>query len=268
MVQPSNPNNEMVNELLSHLTTTIAETQSPLRHFKGRLANILGDQGTSQRDGRAYLTLHFHFDRLTVWQSEYNFPWGTAILNFNWSDPSKSPSPASPLGMFLMGIDRLLLKTDTKVTDLIGHELEIKFTPNHKARRRNETTEQWDDVSLEAFEIIGIDNRRDPKHLPGGVAPAQPTQATAPESVPYPVVTGTLPWEVATDTAVSVDTLLARLANGKQASEFALAALTSPEVQALPNVYNLITTNHLPVLQKLVDGKFLRRDDNLVYHLL
>lgn len=134
--------------------------QSPLRHFKGRLDNIITEMRTFASGNKQYHNLNF--SEINVIETVEPYPFPIAQLAFPSSDRKKS-------GWGVLGQSGLkFLAAAEDVAALQGTILELKMTPGHMMWNRDVGSE----TPRECWEIVGAERE-------GGVATPTPGQPAA-----------------------------------------------------------------------------------------
>lgn len=217
-------------EVASLLTSTkinlVEGGANPLKHFRGKLADIRGRQ--IERDGRSYTNLRFMFDQLEVLKSDAAHPWGNGEIMVPMpGDTSKGIATTTALGILLRNVPEYL--GEVYMSDLIGKPMEILWTEGHKVRRMLEG--KWTDTEIGAYEIVGISNRV--------ITTSTPVQSNVPATA-------------VTDPTRVLQAHMASLANGRNVSEFQKAALVDGKVKSEPGMLNAVIASPSAVLQGLV----------------
>src|SRR3990167_7282439 len=145
--------------ILESLTVDTNEAQSPLRDFEGDLFNYkVSTANITNADGtvRSSVKVEFQFKNVVVNKSVVPYPHKTASLTFN-----QSKSASSAWGIFLAGA-REIFGAGTQLSKLLNRRMWIVFTPEHLTRRQNTQTGEWEDIKIEAFDIMEIDGQKRP----------------------------------------------------------------------------------------------------------
>ena len=261
---------EQESALLDGMVTAVRESQSPLRCFRGRLAKIV-PRLEPARDGSGQMLTRAVFswgDKFEVCRagsicgdpacvgSVVPYPWQTAELSFSWGRAGQELSSTSAAGILAESINAITGKPGTRVRETVGQLWHVKFTGGHTMRRLNLQTNTWDNTEGEAYVCISLDGKVAAKPADGSTpAVAQQLPATLPGTTPA-AATGV--WDE--------DTYLVGLADGKTQAQFNRAAFTDNKVKADSDLLSKLAVSSEPVLQALVIGGLLAKDDAGIFH--
>jgi hypothetical protein len=237
--------------LLNQMTHEVQGTQSPLKHFIGRLVAI--PVGQSQRPGNAgetrnVLELTYMFAELDVKLSSTPYPFPTAELKFYLNNPSESPQPTTRPGIWLGSIGDIL-GTQAKIPDAIGKMIEVMWTDGHDMRRMA-SPGVFETYEGSAWTVVSIDGKR----AEGAAAVAVTnTPAVAVQNTPEPEI-------------VDTDTMLVRLADGQNHTSFMGGIIGSETLKADEAAYTaMLADNGSTVINRLIaEGKLV--NDEGIYH--
>jgi len=243
---------------LSGFKVETTESASPLRHFKGNLLPLEIYLRTYP-DGTSGHQIKLKFTDLEVILA--TTPWDVDIGELSFAKNSDTVSPNSALGILLDSIIAISGSGHT-LADFVGNRLEIKFTPGHSVRRPPsseakalDANAQWQDVNIDAYEVISIDGR---VKSSGGNATSDSVTTN------QPMVNSAIG-----TASTNLDPLLAIIANDKGQREFQEVALANIQVQADGVLFNQLMNSPELVLAGLVAKEMLEaREENgsVTYH--
>lgn len=226
MVQPLTPEEKT---MLDSLSLESRSARSPLKHFKGRLAGIGHKEVASNFPGsnnRNQLEIKLKFDEMEVYEASPPYPWKTGELTFIVGSQA--------WGILGASLTRHM-GPQTKFTDAYGRTMTVKLTPDHKVNRRDEKSNTWNEVAIEAFEIVSIDG----------------TAVSASTHTPQ----------------VSMDDVLTLLADGVNADGFETRIYQDPRVKGNTSLLGQLSqTGVIPILTALEQKGLIAKDASGVYH--
>ena len=236
MTQQSFNPDDVTKQLLEQMTLdTTAGFLSPLRHFTGTLVNIKSRYQQSRTSNNTMVILTFQFGqpnfRVMAAAQPYQHP--TGELEFVVFDPSNIRDN-SPTGVLLGSAKKCLNdQSGFKLIQLIGKHLEVMYTKEHLINMRIPGTESYEDKPVDAFEVLAVDNQRNPTpHKPWNAGETQQVAQTTTEP------TNTAGVSTAEVNHTGPDFLLEYFKEPKTLREFKSAAFTDSRVQQDAGLFN------------------------------
>lgn len=211
--------------------------ESPLRRFKGVLANYTPEERTSQQDQSKYMIINFNFTDVEAMESEEPYPFPIAIIKIGYKPPKDSRggtkwdafsgslrklSPANPDLDVLVGQRQEWAMLPFKIRSPISDE---EGNPSLDGNNRP----IWGDLDVLCWKVVKVE----------GLGSAEEKDA-------------------------DFNAFLVDLADGKTEPKFYEAALTDSKVTARANIVEAITGRQL--LSTLMEMNLLTRDAEGILH--